>query len=753
MPPTLFIPGSLRDPEGDSERQKALNSWVPIDYCLKWFNDRILLNGPKNRLLFVKAGTASAKSTGLITEVYLKFVKTVSQYGRRGIICTQPRVLTAIKNVSQIVSIPGYSSLQIGRDIGWSTQYDKMRPERFGILSATIGTLAAKMTMGSDDDIMNSYQVIFIDETHERNLQTDLVILMLYNFLARNANDPRCPFVVFMSATFDPEIYVNHFKKMDNGISLLGNYIQVVGQSVGYDVYWPKKEEVPENEKIWDLAAKKVLDIVSNGKEDSEDSCDVLIFMPGAKEIEETEKSLKKILTGTEFFEETLIMPISSKEIEEQSENFKNLDKKNSEIRVNGTVGKIRRKVVISTVIAETGLTLDQLKYVIETGFHRATVFNPNFMIDSLISESAPKSRITQRFGRVGRKTRGTVYPLYTKETYDHFLDQQFPEIIVNDFGDILLPVLLETIKDSSGNINPDQIIHLEDIKMLDMPATSSLLMTLEQAYKLGFICPCPYKDKDSDTRQGFKLSKMGISLGRLGLKLSSARLLAACHVYNYSPYDIVGLVAVLESMSGRDLSKVKFQEVYKKVFGNKSKVIQALISDDFGNIMTMMHYFVHLFDNGIPDVENILKEIGLKKELFDFIMTTRDRIMNNLLTIGFSLIPKGGCHSIFDTQNKMDSQEYFGNSLTRFKYCIHDSFKTNVLVLSESGHYTFKGIKVSVPHFKRNEIKELTDLDEIIYPKYLVFDYLDSVVKGSEMNVTAYRISTMSGYCYLDMY
>lgn len=743
MPPTLFVPGSLRDPEGNMSGQAVLDPFVPIDYCEKWFKDRINKTGVHNRILILKAGTASSKSTGFVAEMYKRIVMN-SPYGRRGLICTQPRILTAIKNVSQIISVPSYSYLKVGQDIGWSTQYDKMRPARFGILSATVGTLTAQMTMGSDEDIMKKYQMILIDETHERNLQTDLVILMLYNFLSRNAGDPRCPFIVFMSATFDPNVFISFFSSLDSEMSLGNNFIHVVGQSVGYDVIWP--DNIPAGIKIWDLAAVRAKEIILENPEDQEDSCDILIFMPGSKEIEETEKSLRRELSSIDEvkYGRSIILPISAKEIETQSIHFKNLDKKNSEI--NSPEGPIKRKIVISTVIAETGLTLDQLKYVIETGFHRATSFNPNFLTDSLVTEGAPKSRITQRFGRVGRKTRGTVYPLYTKETYDSFLDQQFPEIIVSDFGDILMPVLLEQVKDGSGNFDLTREIILGDIKLLSMPPVASMNMSLEQAYKLGLIGPgsCP---------DSVRITKIGSVLGRLGLKLSSTRLLASGHVYEYSVYDLIGLVACLEELSSKDSKKIRFPKAYEAVFGpEKGLMIRALLSDDFADIMVLMHHLVSSFDKGIPDMEGISKELGMKSVLINSILSRRDQIMSNLLVLGYSL--GKNYSSLFDTNESLVD---FGNTVTKFKYCLHDSFKTNVLELRD-GRYFFRGLRVTVPRFKRNEIKELLNssgiqTDEIVYPKYLVFDSLETSTNGPSPENVAPRVATMSGFCYLDKY
>lgn len=772
MPPTLFVPGSLRDPDGNVANQATLDSIVPIDYSTKWFKDRINLTGLHNRLLILKAGTASGKSTGFVAETYLRVVVN-SPHGRRGLICTQPRIITAIKNVLQIT--PFYKQLKIGHDIGWSTQYDKMRPKRFGILSATVGTLTAQMSLASDEDIMNSYQMILIDETHERNLQTDSVILMLYNFMKRNADNIRCPFIVFMSATFDPTVFTSFFRALDPEVSLTNNFIHVVGQAVGYDIMWP--DRIDPKKKIWELAAETVNDICRTGSEDPEDSCDILIFMPGSVEIEETSKALVPIVDKLhhEGFGLCAVLPISAKEVELNSESYRNLDKLNADIRIRAkdpTTGKEtlqapRRKIVISTAVAETGLTLDQLKYVIETGFHRATLFNPNFSINTLLTESAPKSRVTQRFGRVGRKTRGTVRPLYTRQTYEHFLDQQFPEIIVNDFGDILLSVLMEQVKDSSGQVDIERDIDISEINMLTNPAISMKEMALEKAYKLGLIRPKISNTEDSNNINKIRLTKIGAVSSKLSLKLTSARLLASGHIFGYSVYDLVGLIAALEESSARDFEKAKIQDIYTAVYGISGPRIKALLSDDFIDLLVIVSFIVLQFDAGIPDLMAICAQYKLPHETIKYILIRRDQLMNNMLTLGYNVtmehsiiparLPANGPVDIGGANiMQKNSEDQFTDNITRLKYCIHDSFKTNMIELVD-GIYKHKGLKVSVPHFKRSEIQQLlgsaNDSGEVIFPKYLIFDQLTGSVSGGIYKIVASRVSTVSGYCYLDMY
>lgn len=718
-PPTLFVKGSLRDPLDDPAGTEKLAIVTPIDHCEAFFRARMNLTGPSNRLLILKAGTASSKSTGFVAEMYKRIV-TTSPHGRRGMIVTQPRVLTAIKNVSQITSVPQYSYLREGVDIGWSTQYNKLRPKRFGILSATIGTLVAQIILNGIESVVDGYQMICIDETHERSLQTDLVILMLRRLLDAYRNDVRCPFVVFMSATFDPTIFVDYFKVVDPRVSLVGNFIHVVGQSVGYDVKWPDvvSSEVP----VWKMAADRVAEIIRDGFGDAEDSCDVLIFMPGAIEIEETTKALRSVVddavdAGLGY---TYVIGISSKDVASESIAYRNLDKKNSEIRGMHREKSVmvRRKVVISTNIAETGLTLDELKYVIDSGFHRGSLYNPVIKTSTLMTEATPKSRVTQRFGRVGRKTRGVVYPLYTRETFDSFADQQFPEMITENFSDVILAII-NTIP------VPDDI---RQLGLITNPPLSAFENGFEVAYKLGMITP------------DVALTSIGKMTIDMSVKMHHGRLIAGSIIHGYSTMDIIGLVAFLEEFSGRDLAGVNYTAVYEKYFGDRGEKIRAVVADDFIDIVLLGRWIVELFDVGIPDIDGIVKTT-LKMKAADVrkYLSRRDQLLLTALSIGLD-VTKG--ISIVDAP--------LANATTILKYVIHDAFKTNLLTLKD-GAYTYKGMRVTVPSFKRNRLRDVLSVEEVVYPQTIAFDELTGETRGSGMIVTAYRVSAMSGYVYVD--
>jgi HrpA-like RNA helicase len=183
-----------------------------------------------------------------------------------------------------------YSKIfRLGETIGWSTKHNKLRPKSYGLLSATIGTLAQQLRTMTDDELLRKYRFILIDETHERDLQTDMTIYMLKNLLLRNENNINCPFVVLMSATFEPQSFIDYFN-----LSLNDNFIWCRGETAGFDEMWNWNEGRTVN-NYPQSAATVVEKIVTENPDDDPQRADILIFMPGKAEFIDTEQWLNKL--------------------------------------------------------------------------------------------------------------------------------------------------------------------------------------------------------------------------------------------------------------------------------------------------------------------------------------------------------------------------------------------------------------------------------------------------------------------------
>ena len=365
--PTLLLPGSLKDPYGRAAKQKKFNKYErAVDYLIERYRESYDKSGANNKIFVLKAQTASGKSTANVAETFLNVLAPRGE--QKTMIVTQPRIITAKANIPQITEF--YEPhIELGRNIGWSTGSDKFRPrEKPAILSVTVGTLTQQLQNWTDEEIINAYRFIMIDETHERSIEIDVTLFLLKSLFLRNKSRKDFPFIVLMSATFDAQPFIDYF-----GISR-DNFIFVQGASQPINTHWMLKEETRSvGTTIGDVVRHIVLDA---GAKDESDEADILIFLPGAGEI----KSASAVLaTFNEELAKTKpdhifsLLQLDRRAVKTQNEDMKKLmaEPRSWKEKIAGKTVTPRRRIILSTAIAETGLTLNNLKYVLDVGFSR----------------------------------------------------------------------------------------------------------------------------------------------------------------------------------------------------------------------------------------------------------------------------------------------------------------------------------------------------------------------------------------------
>ncbi|SME64767.1 ATP-dependent helicase HrpA [Faustovirus ST1] len=776
--PTLFSVGKLRAPNGDAGLQAELDQQVPIKYTTNWFSLRQDKVGVENRVLIFKAETASGKSTAFPPELYLSQILH-SDYNARpgnvpGIICTQPRTLTAIKNVLQILyeSGPEYPKfLKLGESIGWSTKFDKVRTRNYGILYATIGTLQMQLKTYTDEEIMARYRYILIDETHERDLQTDTTIYMLKNLLLRNRMNPRCPFVALMSATFNSDHYLSYF-----GLSKDTNYIHVEGRTHEIKEHWDwmvKNNISAERYPAMALEAIKV--IMRDGEGDPSDQSDILVFMPGDAEIRDTLKLIEAY--NNVLYSETnhaiIAVGISSRAQGEGGHKmnipFTPVDQ--LEMEINGARVKPVRKVIISTNIAETGLTINTLKYVIDCGYNRETEFNPNFGVKTLLTKPAPKSRIRQRKGRAGRKFAGEFYPLYTQEVYNQLPEQQFPQIFIEDTTDILLTVVTEQAKMrilSSLPAGDPQIIpvdaelgfNLSSIDMLDPPAPDSLQLALERCYSAGYIAP---KNETSDMINGLIVTKLGKYVNDTNLPLLHAKMILSGFAWKCSILDLItgsSFVQLgLRDFMIKPFIPINWQKIYSCAlptkFTDEKSFLRArlLIGDSFIDGVCMYEAICKQLKrvSGVNSYSYLVKWCEDNAVQFKTVMIwlqTRDEIIDQLLKNDADVF-KHESEALRNT-----TEDTLSDYIVKYKYCIYEGFKCNLLTHTNNHYRTLGGRSVVVPNLLKDAPRDLARKISIKEnPKYVLYAELnaDRIRDENYYEIKAESYSVMDGWVNID--
>ncbi|MGA1825507.1 MAG: ATP-dependent RNA helicase HrpA [bacterium] len=367
--------------------------------------DAIIQSIRQNQVVIISGETGSGKSTQIP-----KFCLEAN-LSLKGIIgCTQPRRIAA----SSLARRVAFELKNIGnRLVGYKIRFkDTTHPSTL-IKFMTDGILLAET---QTDKMLKAYEILLIDEAHERSLNIDFLLGILKNLLLRRRNLK----LIITSATIDTEKFSKFF----------GNapIIEVSGK-----VYPIEERYKPLDSRLEEAGDLTYIDqAVEAVKEIKQESCDgdILIFMPCERDIWEM---LQRLRNGD--FSSTLILPLFGRlSSVDQNRVFKSTEE---------------QKIIISTNIAETSITLPGIRYVIDTGLARIAQYNPRLRIQTLPIQNISRSSADQRKGRCGRVKSGICFRLYSQDEYESWPLFTPPEIIRSNLAEVILRMLflkLDTI-------------------------------------------------------------------------------------------------------------------------------------------------------------------------------------------------------------------------------------------------------------------------------------------------------------------
>lgn len=734
--PTLLVAGNLAGAAGRNHAQT-----VPIDYIISWLKDRMPEFGappPRSladRTLIVRSETGSGKSTVLPARLLrlLRSEKTerAVKLAGAGVICTQPRILTAQTLArDQAADDENYPDLVMGVTIGYQTGPVNEKPAR-GLIYATAGTLLAQLRVMPAADILARYRFIIIDEAHERSLDIDSLLMRLKTFLRRNLGNPRLPFVLLASATLPVAKYAKYFGLGDE------NVVEVTGRAFGVQQFFP---EVGTNDYPRE-AVRVALELHATRLDDDPDEADILIFMPGGREI----KTVVELLTKANWeYREPgsktgpfLLLAISRAEILAQSRDYRLLKVPPANLRVPAADGRkfLRpvRRIIVSTVVAETGLTIESLKYVVDCGWSRTQeVYYPG-EFRGIVTRPAPQSRIKQRMGRAGRKFPGEFYPLYTKGVYESLAAEQPPEIITEGVAPIFLDVVAATLEaqvlaGAAADQGRPPVFRVADIDMLDPPPVDALADAIEKAVTFGYLRATP----EAVAAGGHALTRLGAVAGRFAfLGMAQAQTLLVGYLWQVSIRDLALIVALYEQRDALIYFKPPFgQSQQEDAEKARQKAIRAglpdylvtppsatlgggegppaaseeyyyrarlLISDEFIEALLVFEGLARALDRTQGDLGALLdwcEENGVDFEGAVVLADLREGVVNELLAAGLNPF-WGEEHRLADAP-----PEAFFDTVVRLKNCIYAGLRFSALAYdAKAGTYRARtGDPVEVP-------------------------------------------------------
>ena len=490
------------------EKQRPSKISFPETLPITNVKNEILEKIKNNQVIILCGETGSGKTTQLP-----KFLYSLG-YGIRGRIgCTQPRRIATV-SMAKRVSDEMYGC-NLGEQVGYKVRFDEKICTETSIKFMTDGILLAETT--SDRNLLE-YDAIIIDEAHERSLNIDFILGYIKRLLHKRPDLK----IIISSATLDAEKFSAFFDDAP--------VINVKGRHFPVEVF-----HLPELSDSEDLS-RHILRAV-NMLNDIDCEGDILVFLPGEREIRDAANLLKG-----QNWKSTEVLPLYGRlTLGEQQKIF--------------ITGKYRR-IVLSTNVAETSLTIPGIHYVIDSGLVRMKRYSPRTQIESLQIEQISQAAAKQRQGRCGRISEGICVRLYDELIYEDSEEFTPPEILRTSLADVILHM---------------KIIKLPDIEIfpfVDAPKRNQVREGLKTLSEIGAL------------DQNNELTNLGRTIGRFSVDPRLARMLIEADKLNIFT-EVSWLVAVLSIQDPRDFPIDKQDEI---------KVVHKQWTDDRSDFLFFLH-------------------------------------------------------------------------------------------------------------------------------------------------------------------
>ncbi|HAW95412.1 MAG TPA: ATP-dependent RNA helicase HrpA, partial [Phycisphaerales bacterium] len=447
-----------------ADRSFVFPDGLPVSGCRDEIRDAIR----DNQVIVLCGETGSGKTTQL-PKICLELGRGVDgQIGH-----TQPRRVAAQGVAERIAEEVG---CEIGGLVGWQVRFHRKDSRRTCVKMMTDGILLAET---QDDPNLDRYDTIIIDEAHERSLNIDFLLGYLKRLLPRRPDLK----VVITSATIDAERFSEHF----GGCPVL----EVSGRTYPVEIVHHDPESLGREGDDPD-APEVILKAVEHMLEMTSDSGDMLVFVPGAREIRDGIDALEGAF-GDRF--EILGLHARLPEREQRKVFRKGA----------------RRRIILATNVAETSVTVPGITSVIDTGRVRISRFSARSRLQRLPVEQVSQASARQRAGRCGRVAPGRCLRLYSEEVLESADDYTQPEILRSNLADVILRMLALGLGD------------IGDFPFLDTPSSRMIEEGWGTLYELGAV------DKGRVlTETGRKLSRLSVDsrLGRMIIASIEERVL-----------------------------------------------------------------------------------------------------------------------------------------------------------------------------------------------------------------------------------
>lgn len=488
----------------------------------------------KHQVVVIAGATGSGKTTQL--------PKMCLELGRKSIAHTQPRRIAARSVAERIAQ---ELKVELGGLVGYQVRFTDTSSKATKVKVMTDGILLNAI---QNQNNLSQYDTIIIDEAHERSLNIDFLLGYLKQLLPKRPDLK----VIITSATIDPESFSKHFGDAP--------IIEVSGRTYPIEIrYRPVHNDSESNSDPDDSSsASDYLDGIVKALDEfeKEPEGDTLVFLSGESEIKDAQEAIQGRITSGLLNKNTELLPLYGRLSSTEQHRVFEPSKQ----------AGVRRRVILATNVAETSLTIPNIKYVIDSGTARISRYSPRAKVQRLPIEAISQASANQRAGRAGRTSPGVVIRLYSEEDYNSRSEFTDPEILRTNLASVIL---------QSAVIGIDDISKFPFLQSPDPRGVKDGLGLLNE---LGAL------DQEA---KGVRLSSIGKELARLPIEPRFARMLLEARTRN-----LVREVMII--VSGLTIQDPRERPLEKRP---QADILHARFIDPASDFLTLLNLYNYLED------------------------------------------------------------------------------------------------------------------------------------------------------------
>ncbi|KAG7175520.1 ATP-dependent RNA helicase DHX33-like [Homarus americanus] len=469
---------------------------------------RLLKELKKNDVVIVIGETGSGKTTQIPQYLHEE------RLDRKGAICvTQPRRVAAITIAKRVAE---EMDTNLGELVGYSVRFEESVSPSTKLKYMTDGMLLREAI---SDPLLSKYSWVIVDEAHERTVSTDVLFGIIKDAQKSRKAFAKYPLrVIIMSATMDVDHFSNYFNKCP--------VLYIEGRQHPIEMFYAR-----EKQEDYVLAAMST--VIQIHKE-APPQHDILVFLTGQEEIDAVVHNIRLIAKDNSLAEFPKIRVhalYAALPAHQQLDVFR-------------ATAAGERKVIISTNIAETSITIPGVRYVVDSGRAKVRNYLPGSGFDVLKVKKISQAQAWQRTGRAGRETSGFCYRAYTLEEFNAMAVNPVPEILRSNMSSVILQLLAMGIK------------NILTFDFIDKPSTEYVQQAVEQLTLLDAA-----KVVKSDM---LELTETGKKMAQFPLDPRYAKILLSGPDYGCTD-EVLTIVAILSSES-----------IYTNPSGKKEAAVNA---------------------------------------------------------------------------------------------------------------------------------------------------------------------------------